>query len=455
MSIHSTSKELTNNINDTTPRARMSTLSRSRASTFRRNSVMVIHESMLSKKGKHGGKMQCRFCRVRSDRTLAYYENQQNPNPKGIIHLSTVQTINIYCTSQRNKIQILNQNYPVHFKEEPLKSRGSKHCDFGFELVTKDRVWIFGCSEGLNVLTQWIRVLCQYCFGTPVHCGFLHKLGEKYKTWRRRWFIIYDLNEMRYFENDSLSEYKGTIQLDTVSKVKERVAENTDHYRHCIELHTPQRVWMLATRTNHEKQEWIRRIQSTMKSNLRKFVPSRSGQGFLSVFDPNESTASFRKLWTVLSLDSRFDHLAPRICCFERQIDCKQLERLKAVNGNQQFTEECDDKMDQWLPLRDIQKVTIIGSDSLKMDIEWEYLLKVQMNSDCDGNSKEDDHGKCLYFAPHPNSHQNAQRWAEYIRNDAAGRSSVVSITSLSANSTAYRPNVSQSGTSIVQMVWF
>merc|ERR1719221_2496132 len=106
--------------------------------------------------------------------------------------------------------------------------------------------------------------------------------------------------------------------------------------------------------------------------------------------------------------------------------------------------------MDQWLPLRDIQKVTIIGSDSLKMHIEWEYLLKVQMNGDCDGDSKLDDHGKCLYFAPHPNSHRNAQRWAEYIRNGAAGRSSVVSITSLSANSTVYRPNVSQSGTSIL-----
>eukprot|EP00487_Bulimina_marginata_P004866 TRINITY_DN21981_c0_g1_i1.p1 TRINITY_DN21981_c0_g1~~TRINITY_DN21981_c0_g1_i1.p1 ORF type:complete len:105 (-),score=11.59 TRINITY_DN21981_c0_g1_i1:62-376(-) len=72
--------------------------------------------------------------------------------------------------------------------------------------------WVFGTSD-TQIFEEWMQTLRDLCFGKAVHSGFLRKIGEKYKTWKCRYFIIYDLNEIRYFEDDSLSTQKVKLTL--------------------------------------------------------------------------------------------------------------------------------------------------------------------------------------------------------------------------------------------------
>ena len=76
------------------------------------------------------------------------------------------------------------------------------------------------------------------------------------------------------------------------------------------------------------------------------------------------------------------------------------------MNGDCQFTAECDSKIEQWIAIRDVISVDVVGRDVLPStmeEVEWSHLVMVQVDAEC------------LYFAPHPNSLRNAQKWAGYI----------------------------------------
>merc|ERR1711884_816049 len=112
--------------------------------------------------------------------------------------------------------------------------------------------------------------------------GWLWKQGGRYKSWKRRWFILND-NCLYYFEFTTDKEPRGIIPLENI-----RVREVSDRSKpHCFELfaagnevikackmdsdgkvvegkHT---VYRMSASTEEEKDEWIKCIQQSISHN--------------------------------------------------------------------------------------------------------------------------------------------------------------------------------------------
>jgi len=115
-----------------------------------------------------------------------------------------------------------------------------------------------------------------HTFFNPDKEGWLWKQGGRYKSWKRRWFILND-NCLYYFEFTTDKEPRGIIPLENI-KIRE-VADRSK--QHCFELfcsgnevikacktdsegkvvegkHT---VYRMSASTEEEKEDWIKCIQ--------------------------------------------------------------------------------------------------------------------------------------------------------------------------------------------------
>jgi len=115
-----------------------------------------------------------------------------------------------------------------------------------------------------------------HTFFNPDKEGWLWKQGGRYKSWKRRWFILND-NCLYYFEFTTDKEPRGIIPLENI-KIREVSDRNKQH---CFELfcsgnevikacktdsegkvvegkHT---VYRMSASTEEEKDEWIKCIQ--------------------------------------------------------------------------------------------------------------------------------------------------------------------------------------------------
>jgi len=121
-----------------------------------------------------------------------------------------------------------------------------------------------------------------HTFFNPDKEGWLCKQGGRYKSWKRRWFILND-NCFYYFEFTTDKEPRGIIPLENI-KVRE-VADRQK--QHCFELfssgnevikacktdsegkvvegkHT---VYRMSASTEEEKDDWIKCIQQSISHN--------------------------------------------------------------------------------------------------------------------------------------------------------------------------------------------
>jgi len=121
-----------------------------------------------------------------------------------------------------------------------------------------------------------------HTFFNPDKEGWLWKQGGRYKSWKRRWFILND-NCLYYFEFTTDKEPRGIIPLENI-KIRE-VADRSK--QHCFELfcsgnevikacktdsegkvvegkHT---VYRMSASTEEEKEDWIKCIQQSISHN--------------------------------------------------------------------------------------------------------------------------------------------------------------------------------------------
>ncbi|XP_054763867.2 cytohesin-1-like [Lytechinus pictus] len=118
-----------------------------------------------------------------------------------------------------------------------------------------------------------------HTFFNPDKEGWLMKQGGRYKTWKRRWFILTD-NCLYYFEFTTDREPKGIIPLENL-----QVQEVEDNKKaQCFELvttnksvikaaktHGDGRVvegrhtsYRMSATTDEEKKEWIHALQASI-----------------------------------------------------------------------------------------------------------------------------------------------------------------------------------------------
>lgn len=122
-----------------------------------------------------------------------------------------------------------------------------------------------------------------HTFFNPDKEGWLWKQGGRYKSWKRRWFILND-NCLYYFEYTTDKEPRGIIPLENIS-----VREIQDRSKpHCFELYASggadiikacktdsegkvvegkHTVYRMSAATEEDKQEWIKRLTQSISHN--------------------------------------------------------------------------------------------------------------------------------------------------------------------------------------------
>ncbi|XP_065355401.1 uncharacterized protein step isoform X1 [Calliphora vicina] len=122
-----------------------------------------------------------------------------------------------------------------------------------------------------------------HTFFNPDKEGWLWKQGGRYKSWKRRWFILND-NCLYYFEYTTDKEPRGIIPLENISvrEIHDRSKPNcfelfatggadiikackTDSEGKVVEgKHT---VYRMSAATEEEQQEWIKRLTQSISHN--------------------------------------------------------------------------------------------------------------------------------------------------------------------------------------------
>ncbi|XP_070506933.1 cytohesin-1 [Chironomus tepperi] len=124
-----------------------------------------------------------------------------------------------------------------------------------------------------------------HTFFNPDKEGWLWKQGGRYKSWKRRWFILND-NCLYYFEFTTDKEPRGIIPLENIM-VRECKA-NDKSKQHCFELYATggaeiikacktdsegkvvegkHNVYRMSAATEEEKNEWIRLLKHSIAHN--------------------------------------------------------------------------------------------------------------------------------------------------------------------------------------------
>jgi hypothetical protein len=90
--------------------------------------------------------------------------------------------------------------------------------------------------------------------------GYLRKQGKKFKTWKKRYFILHQKKLQYYTErNGSLI---GTIELTDACTV----TLNLDK-KGMVELHVPGRVWLMIAEDEKSQDDWRAAIQDALWQN--------------------------------------------------------------------------------------------------------------------------------------------------------------------------------------------
>lgn len=124
-----------------------------------------------------------------------------------------------------------------------------------------------------------------HTFFNPDREGWLWKQGGRYKSWKRRWFILND-KCLYYFEYTTDKEPRGIIPLENV-QIREINERSSKPY--CFELHSASgpsefikacktdadgkviegrhTVYRMSAATAEEKDEWVKGIKASISQN--------------------------------------------------------------------------------------------------------------------------------------------------------------------------------------------
>jgi len=121
--------------------------------------------------------------------------------------------------------------------------------------------------------------------------GYLRKQGKIVKKWRRRYFVLpVDSCELRYYTSEDLQEYRGSIDLTTVSNIQLAYLTVPKDKSNpllpsgslpAIQLVTPGRIWNLVCDTDSIRGTWRDALRQS-KASYEPASPAASpGVGLL------------------------------------------------------------------------------------------------------------------------------------------------------------------------------
>ena len=139
------------------------------------SSKVILVEGVLHKKGHINMSWKQRYFVLYGNGTILYWENyhdSKNKNKKenGEINLNEVKSLNIITKNTTTK---------------------KSDREYTFQLITSSRTYTLSCNHDKQ-FKKWSNYIKQFVYGKNIHKGYLFKLGAKRKTWKKRYFVLYD-----------------------------------------------------------------------------------------------------------------------------------------------------------------------------------------------------------------------------------------------------------------------
>merc|ERR1712228_496125 len=132
------------------------------------------------------------------------------------------------------------------------------------EITTKDRTYTLSAPD-IKIMHTWMNYIRSSVFGTVIHSGWLTKEGQVVKSWKRRFFVLTDTKLLRYFEDEQQTKFKGAINVQSISSIKEGDAVEP-YWNFMIHLQTPDRLYLLNADSEAKRQEWLNMLDEGKKA---------------------------------------------------------------------------------------------------------------------------------------------------------------------------------------------
>ena len=148
--------------------------------------------------------------------------------------------IEVISRSQRD---LLSKNKTILSKFLIENDRINSNQPYSFQLVISNRTFIFSAIDSKAYLA-WLNELCRVIYGGVVYEGWLHKMGHKYKSWKRRYFALNKYKQMKYFKDDTRKELLGMIDLNQCILITN--GKSYGNLKYTLEVQTPDRTWIIS-----------------------------------------------------------------------------------------------------------------------------------------------------------------------------------------------------------------
>ncbi|ETO29060.1 arfGTPase-activating protein [Reticulomyxa filosa] len=180
--------------------------------------------------------------------------------------------------------------------------------EYAFAIATSKRTYVL-CAKDTLDLFNWRNAIEKATFGGRLFQGWLIKRGAMRKSWKKRWFVIFDTHEMRYFDNQQNMQPIGSINLLQVLLM---CPGDDDQYSlllpYTIQLLTPDRNWVVAAETEQKRNEWLSQLKESI-DGAKQLVTSQEGYLWKQ---SSKKTKSWKKHYFAMSkgwlfyFDSKF-----------------------------------------------------------------------------------------------------------------------------------------------------
>ena len=82
--------------------------------------------------------------------------------------------------------------------------------------------------------------------------GWLKKLGNVNKKWKKRWFTLNKYQQLKYYEDNKRMKFLGIIDCKLILSVTNGKIYGND-MKYTMELNTKQRVWIIAAKDENDR----------------------------------------------------------------------------------------------------------------------------------------------------------------------------------------------------------
>jgi len=218
-------------------------------------------EGKLNKRGKINKAWKERwFVLDEFEQTLEYYQTKQDAikhsNLCGSIDISLILRIEVISHSQR---RLLSKNKTILSKFLIENDKIKSNQPYSFQLVISNRTFIFSALESKTYI-GWLHELTRVIYGGIVYEGWLHKMGHKYKSWKKRYFTLNRYKQMKYYVDADRKELVGMIDLNHCILITSGKSYGLN-LKYSLEIQTPARTWIIVAETKEEKNHWLNHIK--------------------------------------------------------------------------------------------------------------------------------------------------------------------------------------------------